>query len=91
MAAGAAMALSSVTVVGSSLALRWWRRPAWMSVAVLDPANAEEGDDVYEPGAWDAVALWVGDVRDYLMRRRRRTEHEVEGGAYVPLSNMAEP
>jgi Cu+-exporting ATPase len=91
MAAGAAMALSSVTVVGSSLALRWWRRPAWMSIAVLDPANAEDGDEVLEPGVWDAVVLWIGDVKDYLMRRRRRTEDEIEGGAYVPLSNMAEP
>ena len=36
MAAGAAMAASSVSVVGSSLLLRFWRRPGWMSVERLE-------------------------------------------------------
>lgn len=36
MAAGAAMATSSVSVVGSSLLLKFWRRPAWMSVERLE-------------------------------------------------------
>ena len=39
MAAGAAMAASSVSVVGSSLLLKSWTRPAWMDVAVLDPSS----------------------------------------------------
>ncbi|KAK7517047.1 E1-E2 ATPase-domain-containing protein [Phyllosticta citriasiana] len=40
MAAGAAMACSSVSVVASSLALKWWGRPRWMCLEVLDPETA---------------------------------------------------
>ena len=36
MAAGAAMAASSVSVVGSSLLLKFWKRPLWMSVERLE-------------------------------------------------------
>ena len=36
MAAGAAMAASSVSVVGSSLLLKFWKRPRWMTEAKLE-------------------------------------------------------
>lgn len=36
MAAGAAMAASSVSVVGSSLLLKFWKRPKWMTVERLE-------------------------------------------------------
>lgn len=36
MAAGAAMAASSVSVVGSSLLLKFWKRPRWMTVERLE-------------------------------------------------------
>jgi len=36
MAAGAAMAASSVSVVGSSLLLRFWKRPGWMTIEKLE-------------------------------------------------------
>ncbi|KAF2155252.1 heavy metal translocatin [Myriangium duriaei CBS 260.36] len=43
MAAGAAMACSSVTVVGSSLLLRWWKRPKWVRQLAM-----EEGGETGE-------------------------------------------
>lgn len=43
LAAGAAMAASSVSVVGSSLLLKFWRRPSWMTVERLEAA-AQKGE-----------------------------------------------
>jgi P-type Cu+ transporter len=93
MAAGAAMAFSSVSVVASSLALRWWRRPAWMSVRVLDPENAAAmgaEEDAYEPGVLATVSGWAGDARDWVFRRRTRRGMEDRGTAYVPLTPLPE-
>jgi Cu+-exporting ATPase len=90
MAAGAAMASSSVSVLLSSLALRWWRRPSWMSVRVLDPANAAasgEADMPYE-GFWSSAIGFVRDGFDgarNLIRRKKGDE-----AAYVPLRDMGE-
>ena len=39
LAAGAAMAASSVSVVGSSLLLNFWKRPTWMTVENLEAAG----------------------------------------------------
>ena len=39
LAAGAAMAASSVSVVGSSLLLKFWKRPKWMAVERLEAAD----------------------------------------------------
>ena len=90
MAAGAAMACSSVSVVTSSLYLNFWKRPSWMKVSVLDPA-AEVPDSEKEAerqgfakgGLLSTAVDWV---RETIAARRRNRE---EAG-YVPLQNMAE-
>lgn len=79
LAAGAAMACSSVTVVVSSLLLKFWRRPGWM-------VEAEEAE--YKESVRAGRGLWsfVGEVRDVLRGKKRR-EAEEERGAYVQLEN----
>ena len=90
MAAGAAMAFSSVSVVMSSLALKWWSRPRWMSVRVLDPANNKAAGEVESPheGFFGSIAGLFEDAVDgakNLFRRRKGDE-----AAYVPLRDMGE-
>ena len=42
MAAGAAMAASSVSVVGSSLLLKFWSRPRWMTTEKLEAIGLKD-------------------------------------------------
>jgi Cu+-exporting ATPase len=83
MAAGAAMAASSTSVVCSSLLLKFWRRPGWMTVEKLE--RQREGlkgmRATYHRGLADRVGRVVGGV---IGRRRRRTLDE----GYVPLQDV---
>ncbi|KAJ4292658.1 Cu(2+)-transporting P-type ATPase [Kalmusia sp. IMI 367209] len=84
------MASSSVSVVTSSLYLKFWKRPKWMKVSTLDP-TAELPDNEKEAerlgfekrGLFDTVVEWVKET--IAARRRNREE-----AGYVPLQNMAE-
>jgi Cu+-exporting ATPase len=90
MAAGAAMAFSSVSVVMSSLHLNFWCRPSWMKVSVLDP-SADVGErekememqDFGKKGVLASAVEWVRGAWE----ARRRNKEEV---GYVPLRDMGE-
>lgn len=87
MAAGGAMALSSVSVVVSSLLLKFWKRPAWMDEMVL--GDGDMGAVIRGRGRGKARALgwvrWFGS----LLGRRRAGGRFVEGEeGYVALSTF---
>lgn len=84
MAAGAAMALSSVTVVSSSLLLKFWKRPRWMNVETLEKER--------ESGAFDGPRMGFVSRVDRVLRDAIATlpwmKTEREKGAYVPLRTV---
>lgn len=81
MAAGAAMALSSVSVVVSSLLLRFWKRPRWMEDALVE----EKGQLRRKGTGWGLGGL-VGKISDVAHSLSGKKREKVDG--YVPLNNL---
>lgn len=86
LAAGGAMAASSVSVTVSSLLLRLWRRPGWMNVETLEQEG--RGGDLKEMSTNDDSSgkySWMGFprlVKSLLGQRRREDE------VYLPLRDV---
>ncbi|KAL4977555.1 E1-E2 ATPase-domain-containing protein [Aspergillus desertorum] len=62
MAAGAAMALSSVSVVVSSLLLKFWKRPSWMDAELLEK-EVETVSDGNSRKSWLGATLFASPNR----------------------------
>lgn len=90
MAAGAAMACSSVSVVASSLHLKFWRRPAWMKVSVLDPgAPVDEREMELEKQNAGGKGLFAS-AKDWVLDAWAARGRNKEDTKYVPLRDMGE-
>ncbi|PSR82044.1 E1-E2 ATPase-domain-containing protein [Coniella lustricola] len=83
MAAGAAMAVSSVSVVMSSLLLKFWTRPRWMDEAAGKEAMERRlSRPSLASTVLDGAAEVVSKVKGVVGRNRR------DEGGYVPLANL---
>lgn len=77
MAAGAAMAASSVSVVCSSLMLKFWKRPTWMTEEGIEAIASEDGRVRFR----DESQWW-------RFWKRNGGSRGGSGAAYAPLRDV---